>query len=320
MLRTRHLEKTKQDAVTKTGSFSGSVSLTESCRDELEWWRNAISTGKNYIRSDVFDFQYDSDSSLTGWGLSYQGTVTRGFSSKEERLLHINTLELKAVFNGLQVFFRDCRNCNILVRCDSTTAICYINKQGGCRSEINHSVAESIWKWCEERSIWIVASYINTKENVVADLASRCPLDENDYGLDNDSYAAICKVLGKPQIDLFATSKTRKCRRYISWYPDPEAETVDAFTVIWKDFFYAFPPFGLVGRALQKVVADKACGIMVVPLWRCQAWYPLFRKLVIGRTIILRKGTFSLFNPYRNERHQLTKDLSLMVAVVSSKR
>ena len=31
------------------------------------------------------------------------------------------------------------------------------------------NLTKEIWQWCERRNIWIFASYINTKENVIAD-------------------------------------------------------------------------------------------------------------------------------------------------------
>ena len=51
--------------------------------------------------------------------------------------------------------------------------------------------------------------------------------------------------------------------------PDPYAITVDAFTVSWTVLnSYAFSPFGLVGRCLQKIVQDEVEGILLAPYWR----------------------------------------------------
>lgn len=320
MLYTRHLEILKQKALNENGnSFKGQIELSELARNELIWWKANIPNKKFYMLNDFYEYEFYSDSSLSGWGCIFGTKVARGFWTLEEQDLHINTLELFAVLNGLNAFFRNCHNCQILVRCDSTTAICYINKHGGCRSEANHKLAKEIWKWCEEREIWLFASYINTKDNVDADKASRVSLDDNDFSLDNVSYKNIIKAFGIPEIDLFATSVTNKCTRFASWYPDPKSEFVDAFTVVWKDFFYAFPPFNLINRVIKKIINEKAEGIVVAPYWKGQVWYPTFCNLVKGKMIILKKGNFQLENPYTSSPHPLSRTLNLMAAVLSGR-
>lgn len=64
---------------------------------------------------------------------------------------------------------------------------------------------------------------------------------------------------------MFASHINKKCAKYISWHKDPDAFAVDSFTVPWtKIFFYAFPPFSVVLKALRKIISEKAKGIMVV--------------------------------------------------------
>lgn len=45
--------------------------------------------------------------------------------------MHINYLELKAAFFGLECFAKNLSHCDILIRIDNTTAIAYINNMGG---------------------------------------------------------------------------------------------------------------------------------------------------------------------------------------------
>lgn len=318
MLHTRYLENVKQiGLLSNCNDFNGNVQLNKIVINELQWWKEKLPNGANKIRNDTYDYEFDSDSSLSGWGCVYNNTTTRGFWSAEEQGLHINTLELKAVLNGLKSLFKTVHDSQILVRCDSTTAICYINKQGGCRSETNHQIAVHIWDWCEERDNFIFATYINTKDNFIADSLSRSLIDENDFMLDNDTYEKITRAFGLPVIDLFATSLTAKCKRFISWFPDPKSEGVDAFTVRWADYFYAFPPFNLMSRVIQKIISNKAKGIVVAPYWHCQAWYPLFLSLCVSQPLIFKKKTFKIINPYSSSPHPLSHNLTLMAAVLS---
>ena len=67
----------------------------------------------------------------------------------------------------------------------------------------------------------------------------------------------------------------------MSWHPDPGASFIDAFSMSWTDKnFYAFPPFSLISRCIQKVIHDRAQGIMITPLWPTQVWFPQLLEVV----------------------------------------
>ena len=92
----------------------------------------------------------------------------------------------------------------------------------------------------------------------------------------------------KPDIDLFASRINYKCKKYVSYQPDPGAYAVDAFHLPWKDFcFYAFLPFCIIQKVLRKVTVDQATSILVVPLWPTQPWWPLLTHLLIAPPFIL---------------------------------
>jgi ribonuclease HI len=319
LIHTRQLEIEKIAALLESeGKFSAKMVFSNSSIEEIKWWLKVIPNAINPIRSDRFDHILSTDASLTGWGACLDNnSITRGFWSVDERKLHINPLELKGTLNALKSFLSNTNNCQVLIKTDSTTAMSYINKFGGVRSEQNHKIASEIWEWCENRRIWLIATYLNTKQNIVADQASREVVDSNDFELDNISYNKLIKMFGQPEIDLFATSKSKKCPRFYSWFPDPESESVDAFLNEWNCFFYAFPPFSLIGRVLKKIIDDKARGILVVPNWNAQPWYPLFMKMCKNNYIKLEKKKFNLIFPYDGRNHPLKNNLSLLAAIVS---
>ncbi|KAJ8048040.1 hypothetical protein HOLleu_00199 [Holothuria leucospilota] len=83
--------------------------------------------------------------------------------------------------------------------------------------------------------------------------------------LNKDIFSKICEEYGTPDIDLFASRLNAQLKRYVSWKPDPGSEAVDAFVVDWHPYyFYAFPPFSLVGKCLRKIEHDEAEGILIV--------------------------------------------------------
>ena len=148
---------------------------------------------------------------------------------------------------------------------------------GSIQFEHLHNITKEIWQWCERRRIIVFASYINTKDNYEADQLSRMKFQDTEWELNEDAFSQITHYFGYPEIDLFASRSNAKCPRYITWKNDPDAYAVDAFTISWKNkLFYAFPPFSLITKTMQKIINDKANGIVVVPYWPTQPWFPVF--------------------------------------------
>lgn len=99
-------------------------------------------------------------------------------------------------------------------------------------------------------------------------------------------FREITSSFGKPDIDLFASRSNTKCKSYVSWKKDSDSIAVDAFTISWENYhFYASPPLSVILKSLQKIRNDRACGIMVVPEWPVQPWYPLFCALLITKPL-----------------------------------
>ena len=151
-----------------------------------------------------------------------------------------------------------------------------------------NSVAKDIWLFCITRQIWISAAYIPGKENIQADKESRVFYDNKEWMLRPDLFQLLTKIWGEPSIDLFASRLNAQVPCYASWRPDPDATYVDAFSISWKkQFFYAFPPFSLIARCLQKIAMEEAEGLMIVPFWPTQPWYSQLLHLItdIPRTL-----------------------------------
>lgn len=299
-LYTRQLEFEKTIALQHHGSYNKKFQLSMEANSDISWWVANLNGSSRPIGNIYYSLVITTDASLTGWGAECNGKTTRGAWSflerrkhvcdwndwsHEEQERHINELEVLALFYGLKSL-ADVRNKNILCRMDNTTAISYVNKYGGCRASDVHALAKEIWQWCEARNVILFASYINTKANVVADSLSREKIDSFDFMLGDAYFQKICSNLGKPDIDLFASYITRRCEKYVSWFPNPECEWVDAFTRPWDKYFYAFPPFKLLLKVLQKICDEGLTGIVVAPNWPTQPWYPLFCKLVNNNKIL----------------------------------
>ena len=132
-------------------------------------------------------------------------------------------------------------------------------------------------------------------------------------GVEQRCLSRLCSLCGVPNIDLFASRLNHKVPKYASWKPDPLASFVDAFTLNWREFSnaYAFPPFCLVGRCLQKVMIPQAT-LAVVVLFRCtQAWFTRLLSLLIDHPRFVR--ITKRVNPILGQMHPFSPKLYLLV-------
>lgn len=219
---------------------------------------------------------------------------------------------------SLSISATDLRDCEILLRIDNTTAVSYVNRYGSTHLPKLHIIAKQLWQWCEARHLWIFASYISSGKNTEADRESRINNVDIEWKLSEKAYQQIVKKLNHPDINLFASRINSNCKTYSSWQKNPDSYVVDAFTINWSSWkFYAFPPFSLILRTLQKIKIDRACGILVVPCRPTQPWYPLFQSMIKKDIIEFKPSNTLLCSPCRTLQYPLKNKLSLVAARLS---
>lgn len=223
-------------------------------------------------------------------------------------------------FSVCRGFCKHTENTHVLLRLDNTTAVAYINHFGGLKSQLCNALAKQIWGWCVQRHIWISAAHLPGRLNSIADFKSRSFNDQTEWMLNKNAFNQIMQRFGSPDIDIFASRLNRQVPKYISWLPEPEAVTADAFSVSWTHLnFYAFPPFCLIGRCLQKIQCDQAEGILVVPSWPTQSWYPRFISMCVQQPFFIPRHKSLLLQPVTNVRHSLYDRIDLLSCRVSGR-
>lgn len=316
LLYTKELERCKFLNLISDDDYDKFMNIPDSVIPDLNWWLSALDNPTHRIKDDTYATEIYSDASTTGWGAACDGRTASGQWSQDERRQHINSLELLAAFFALKIFAKDYSNCQILLRIDNSTAIAYINRMGGIQYPHLTRISRDIWQWCESKKIFIFACYIKSADNHIADAESRRTHPDIEWELSDSAYNTIVETLGEPTIDLFASRLNKKCKLYVSWHRDPDAYTVNAFTISWSNyFFYAFPPFSVILKALRKIAQDKATGIVVVPAWPTQPWYPMFRKLLVSKCVTFSPNDQVLIS--HSSHGNIQRNLTLVAGILS---
>ena len=143
---------------------------------------------------------------MTGWGATRDDLRTGGLFSEEEKDLHINVLEAKAVLFGLKALGEDIRQLHIKILSDNSATVGAIKNMGSSKSgELNDAVID-IWDWALTRDNWITASHIPGVLNIEADRESRNTADRTEWMLNRDTFIDDINWLDfEPNFDLFAS-------------------------------------------------------------------------------------------------------------------
>ena len=273
----------------RTKGYDSEINISPEAKQDLIWWVNNLNqwNGKKLVQQNP-KITIETDASHSGWGVLCQGESTGGCWDQEESCFHINALEMLAVFYALRAFMKDQRSLSIQILSDNQSVVAHINKMGGTRSQDLIALTKRIWSWCLERKLRLSDQHIPGKLNLTADFLPRFLRDRTDWILNPDIFAALNKHWGPLQVDLFASRFSAQLQRFFSWRADPDAEATDAFSQPWAHILgYAHPPWCLVSQVLHKAQMERATLVVIAPLWRMQAWFPVMMEMAIDHPILL---------------------------------
>ena len=317
----RHIELSKTLSLKRCkGDFDAPCHISEEAFQEIKWWVHNIENAFAYIKAiPSVDYVIHTDASTHGWGACDEVNVSNGRWSDEEQELHINCLELLAIKFAIKSFLplhKDIRHLRIMS--DNTTAISYINKQGGSHSMSLNNIAVEIWSLCSEFDTHLSAAHIPGKHNVLADVASREFHDAAEWMLSPLVFNNIVEKWGVPDIDLFASRLNNQIPVYASWKPDPDSTYIDAMQISWSDkYIYIFPPFSMLWPVLTKLEEDKVMrAIIIIPWWPTQSWLPRIMKKMMDEVRISSK---ELILPGTTKSHPMAPKLKLRAILCSWK-
>ena len=292
----RGLQRNVNFFLSRNLPYSFKVYISEDARSDLDWWS---SCGSSLPPRSLAPFSADitifSDASNSGWGAWTPSGSVSGKWSETESSLHINILELMAVLYAFQSLFRTTYSCAVMVKSDNSTVVAYINKQGGTTCRKLCDLALELWEFCIVRNISLAASHVAGIHNERADKISRLDVVDHDYSLSPSTFDSLSHVLSFPlTVDLFASRLNYKIVNYVSWHADPYSTSSDAFSFLWHDSVYLFPPLPLIDRVLCKFLNDNVLhGLLICPYWPSQPWFSKLLDLLIDFPILFPTAEIS---------------------------
>ena len=316
----RRLDIEKNNALMqKAGNFEAKMAISALAKADLQWWVHSVTDAYNPISHGDPEMTMSTDASLMGWGCCLDKVSAGGNWSLDESKHHINYLEMFAVWLALKSFKNTVTNKHVKLLVDNMTAVTIISHMGTSHSWELNELAKQIWMWCIDNNIWLTIAHIPGIENIQADKESRKTRRETEWTLNKEFFkAAIHRLQVQPTIDLFASRLNFQLPQYVAYQPDPGALAINAFSISWKLYsFYAFPPFSIILQVLQKITEEKSTGLLVVPKWHTQVWWPMLMSMLIQQPLLLPRQKDTLFLPATQEIHKLHQTMTLMFCHLS---
>ena len=232
-----------------------------------------------------------TDASLSGLGahVEPEGLLFHGRWTEDQSRLHINVLEMKAIFLSLSRAAHKVKNSTVLVSMDNTTVVAYIRRQGGTHST---ELTEEAWKvlnLCLAHNIHLFAKHIPGRFNTLADRMSRVdkPIS-TEWSLNQEIANKIFQIMDFPSIDLFATRLNHRLPIYVSPIPDQKVLSIDALSMDWNRIHaYAFPPFHLIPAVINKIWLSQCKIVLIAPLWPDRPWFSELLGLLVSPPVSL---------------------------------
>ena len=252
------------------------VPVSQVLKQHLQWWTNLSNLRRGSpLHQKECNFLLFTDASLKGWGAHLEHHTASGLWNQVESRLHINILELKAVFLALKSFENQLLNQNLLISTDNSSVVAYLNKQGGTHSQEMCALIWRIMAWTNARGIQIRAKHIPGNLNVLADsLSKKDKVIQTEWALNHRVFNQICHCWHQPMVDLFATKLNHKLPMYVSPVPDGRAWETDALNISWEGLdAYVFCPVALIPQVIQKLTTYRCRIIMIAPGWPGMSWF-----------------------------------------------
>ena len=263
------------------------VFVNEDAIEELKFWRENVKRlnieGKMISETRNSEIALFSDASGKGYGgylalcagALVEGTEVYGSWSEIEISQSSTWRELASVERVLKSNESSLSHKSITVFSDNKN-VSTILKKGSMKPNLQ-KLAINVHDFCKEKEINVNPVWISRESShiMLADKFSRT-FDNDDWEIEPSIFDQLSKIWGKYTIDRFASNLNNKCVRFNSRVWCVGCESVDSLKQPWSgEVNWWVPPPKLICQCINKIVTEKACGTLVVPVWQSAPYWPL---------------------------------------------
>jgi hypothetical protein len=228
----------------------------------------------------------------------------RGYFTEQQRTWPIFVKEMFGCLAAVQSFRDYLKDREVEFQTDNKAAERYLAKGGG-PDPIMNEMTKQIHMILGQMgaSVYTAVWIRGATENCRADALSRW-IDPDDWELTEETLQRLRREIGPWTIDRFASDTNAKAKRFNSLLFCPGTEAVNCFREDWQgEVNLLVPPLYLVYRTIRHLIERRAVGLIVVPKWEGQLWWPLL-QIVSTKRISLgtawqfaRPGPSGVFEP-----------------------
>ncbi len=193
--------------------------------------------------------------------------------------LHINFKELRAVHQALRFWLPDLRGQRVLLFVDNMTVM-HLLRSGSSRSPLLMAELRQVWALLRQERIELKAVHIATGLNPADQPSRRWHRDE--WTFREGCRRRLRDLVRTPfSLDPFAAARASPMApSSCVLRTEGQGTAVDGFSVSWKQqSLFLNPPWSHMAQVLLKLHEDRARGVLIIPLWPSQAWWPLVLRL-----------------------------------------
>ena len=193
--------------------------------------------------------------------------------------------EMAALLPTLQREATRLRGRAVLLMTDCTAVVRYVNEGAGS-SEVMTAMAKEMWAFCSKNGISMRAEHMAGARMIAAGVdscsrASEFTLARQEYTRLNTSvrWGRRWGFAGFT-VDLCASQKTKKCKKYYSRGGEGRGSLGDVRTALLDpcELYYVVPPIGMIEAVIQLLEEARVAAVLVVPLWAGREWNLYLRE------------------------------------------
>ncbi len=264
-------------------SWESRIKLDSAATRDLEWWLAGMANWNGRpIQKRSIDLQMFTDASSIGWGAVLDGAEASGVWTPHLANRPSNIREMMAVLLALLTFRNELQNKTVQIVSDNVSTVANMNYFGGPTYELTR-IARAVWNLATRLKISLQARHLKESLNCQADRLSRTP-DRYNWMLNPDVFCVIDRMFGPHTVDRFASIQNAQVQRYNSRFWDPLSEGIDALAQSnWgKENNFCNPPWRLIPQILHTIREQRAEATLIAPVWRCQPWFAMLRRMLVA--------------------------------------